>query len=145
MIGSAGTAGAVVVVNGGAVLALLPDVSARFLVLATLIGCSLVTVLMARTLGRLGGGPLGVWLGFFTAAVLTIPILRGLDMSLLPSPWGPWPRPCRRGPPTKPGTIAVSYSRNRTDFGEIIANPFEYRPRFLRIALPQRTQAAPRS
>ncbi len=34
------------------------------------------------------------------------------------------------------GTVVVSYSRNRTEFGEIISDPTRYRPRFLRIELP---------
>ncbi|WP_162891380.1 DUF4185 domain-containing protein [Aeromicrobium sp. A1-2] len=34
------------------------------------------------------------------------------------------------------GSIVVSYSQNNTDVGEINANPFLYRPRFLRIPLP---------
>ena len=36
----------------------------------------------------------------------------------------------------KEGTMVVSYSRNRTDVGEVIADPFKYRPRFLRLRLP---------
>lgn len=34
------------------------------------------------------------------------------------------------------GTMVVSYSRNRTDVGEVIEDPFTYRPRFLRLPLP---------
>lgn len=37
----------------------------------------------------------------------------------------------------RPGTMLVSYSRNRTDIDEIIDNPLLYRPRFLRVDLPQ--------
>ncbi len=36
----------------------------------------------------------------------------------------------------EPGTVIVSYSRNRTDVAEIIEDPLEYRPRFLRVRLP---------
>lgn len=36
----------------------------------------------------------------------------------------------------RPGTMVVSYSRNKTDLGEVIADPFKYRPRFLRVRLP---------
>ena len=36
----------------------------------------------------------------------------------------------------KRGTMVVSYSRNRTDVGEVLENPLEYRPRFLRVRLP---------
>jgi hypothetical protein len=35
------------------------------------------------------------------------------------------------------GTMVVSYSRNRTDVGQVILDPFEYRPRFLRVPLPR--------
>ncbi len=34
------------------------------------------------------------------------------------------------------GTIVVSYSRNNTDLGKVTADPFLYRPAFLRIDLP---------
>jgi hypothetical protein len=37
----------------------------------------------------------------------------------------------------KPGTVVVSYSRNRTDVEEVLDDPFLYRPRFLRVDLPQ--------
>lgn len=36
----------------------------------------------------------------------------------------------------EPGTMVVSYSRNRTDVDQIIKNPLAYRPRFLRVELP---------
>jgi len=36
----------------------------------------------------------------------------------------------------RPGTVVVSYSRNRTDVDQIIENPRLYRPRFLRVRLP---------
>jgi hypothetical protein len=36
----------------------------------------------------------------------------------------------------KPGSVVVSYSRNRTDVEEVLDDPFLYRPRFLRVALP---------
>ena len=36
----------------------------------------------------------------------------------------------------EPGTVVVSYSRNRTDVGEVIEDPTRYRPRFLRVDLP---------
>jgi hypothetical protein len=36
----------------------------------------------------------------------------------------------------RPGTVVVSYSQNRTDIGQIVNNPFLYRPRFLRVTLP---------
>lgn len=36
----------------------------------------------------------------------------------------------------RPGTVVVSYSQNRTDLGQIVKNPFLYRPRFLRVTLP---------
>lgn len=35
----------------------------------------------------------------------------------------------------EPGTMVVSYSRNRTNVDEIIKNPLLYRPRFLRVRL----------
>ena len=35
-----------------------------------------------------------------------------------------------------PGTVVVSYSRNRTDVSELIEDPYLYRPRFLRVTLP---------
>ncbi len=36
----------------------------------------------------------------------------------------------------EPGTVVVSYSRNREDVAEILEDPFRYRPRFLRVPLP---------
>jgi hypothetical protein len=36
----------------------------------------------------------------------------------------------------RPGTVVVSYSRNRTDVGEVLEDPLRYRPRFLRVRLP---------
>ncbi|MCW2750768.1 MAG: hypothetical protein JWR83_1878 [Aeromicrobium sp.] len=36
----------------------------------------------------------------------------------------------------KKGTVVVSYSQNNTDVGKIDADPFLYRPRFLRVKLP---------
>lgn len=36
----------------------------------------------------------------------------------------------------EPGTVVVSYSRNNTDLATVIADPFSYRPRFLRVRLP---------
>lgn len=36
----------------------------------------------------------------------------------------------------RPGTMVVSYSRNSTDFGQVLEDPLLYRPRFLRVALP---------
>lgn len=33
------------------------------------------------------------------------------------------------------GTVVISYSRNRTDVEQILANPFLYRPRFMRVPL----------
>ncbi|PUA82259.1 DUF4185 domain-containing protein [Nocardioides currus] len=36
----------------------------------------------------------------------------------------------------KPGTVVVSYSNNRTDFDEVLADPSRYRPTFLRVRLP---------
>jgi hypothetical protein len=38
----------------------------------------------------------------------------------------------------KKGTVVVSYSQNDTDAAKIDANPFLYRPRFLRVDLPPR-------
>lgn len=35
------------------------------------------------------------------------------------------------------GSVVVSYSQNNTDLGEVNDNPFLYRPRFLRVDLPQ--------
>lgn len=35
-----------------------------------------------------------------------------------------------------PGTVVVSYSRNRTDVGEVLEDPLLYRPRFIRVTLP---------
>ncbi|QMW66473.1 DUF4185 domain-containing protein [Mumia sp. ZJ1417] len=35
-----------------------------------------------------------------------------------------------------PGTVIVSYSRNNTDLGKVEANPFLYRPAFIRVRLP---------
>lgn len=37
----------------------------------------------------------------------------------------------------RPGTIVVSYSQNNTDVQSVQENPFLYRPRFLRVALPE--------
>lgn len=37
----------------------------------------------------------------------------------------------------RPGTVVVSYSRNRTDVGQVVDDPFLYRPRFLRVRLPE--------
>lgn len=34
------------------------------------------------------------------------------------------------------GTMVVSYSRNRTDPGDVVDNPFLYRPHFIRVRLP---------
>jgi hypothetical protein len=41
----------------------------------------------------------------------------------------------------RPGTVVVSYSRNRANLGEVCADPTLYRPHFLRVVLPgpQRT------
>lgn len=36
----------------------------------------------------------------------------------------------------KPGTMVVSYSRNRTDIEDVIDDPFLYRPHFLRVRMP---------
>ncbi|MDN4161230.1 DUF4185 domain-containing protein [Nocardioides abyssi] len=36
----------------------------------------------------------------------------------------------------RPGSVVVSYSRNRTDVGEVLDDPLLYRPRFLRLPLP---------
>lgn len=36
----------------------------------------------------------------------------------------------------EPGTVVVSYSRNNTDLATVLADPFSYRPRFLRVRLP---------
>jgi hypothetical protein len=36
----------------------------------------------------------------------------------------------------RPGTMVVSYSRNRTDIEDVIDNPFLYRPHFLRVRMP---------
>jgi hypothetical protein len=36
----------------------------------------------------------------------------------------------------QPGTVVVSYSRNYADIGEVCAAPKNYRPHFLRVALP---------
>ena len=36
----------------------------------------------------------------------------------------------------RPGTIVVSYSQNNTDVQDVKENPFLYRPRFLRVDLP---------
>ena len=33
-------------------------------------------------------------------------------------------------------TVVVSYSQNNSDLAQVAANPFLYRPRFLRVALP---------
>jgi hypothetical protein len=37
----------------------------------------------------------------------------------------------------RPGQVVVSYSRNRTDLGEVIDDPKLYRPHFLRVRLPR--------
>ncbi|MEH3032662.1 MAG: DUF4185 domain-containing protein [Aeromicrobium erythreum] len=37
----------------------------------------------------------------------------------------------------EPGTVVVSYSQNTTDLGRLASDPFLYRPRFLRVPLPQ--------
>lgn len=37
----------------------------------------------------------------------------------------------------KKGTVVVSYSQNNTDVAKVDDNPFLYRPRFLRVKLPQ--------
>jgi hypothetical protein len=36
----------------------------------------------------------------------------------------------------RPGTVVVSYSQNDTDFDDVLDDPTRYRPRFLRIRLP---------
>lgn len=36
----------------------------------------------------------------------------------------------------RPGTVLVSYSRNRANLGEVCGDPTLYRPHFLRVALP---------
>ncbi|MDN4172143.1 hypothetical protein QWY28_04240 [Nocardioides sp. SOB77] len=36
----------------------------------------------------------------------------------------------------RPGSVVVSYSRNRTDVGQVLDDPLLYRPRFLRVPLP---------
>ncbi|WP_041546038.1 MULTISPECIES: DUF4185 domain-containing protein [unclassified Nocardioides] len=36
----------------------------------------------------------------------------------------------------EPGTVVVSFSRNRTDVDEVVADPTRYRPGFLRVDLP---------
>ena len=36
----------------------------------------------------------------------------------------------------RPGTVVVSYSRNRTDLGSVLEDPLLYRIRFLRVELP---------
>ncbi|WP_181313078.1 DUF4185 domain-containing protein [Nocardioides campestrisoli] len=36
----------------------------------------------------------------------------------------------------EPDSVVVSYSRNRTSVGEVLADPMEYRPRFIRVPLP---------
>jgi hypothetical protein len=38
---------------------------------------------------------------------------------------------------SSPGSIIVSYSRNRTEFGAVIDDPLQYRPRFLKLPLPR--------
>jgi len=35
-----------------------------------------------------------------------------------------------------PGTVVVSYGGNRSDFGQVLADPLLYRPYFLRVRLP---------
>ena len=37
----------------------------------------------------------------------------------------------------RPGSVVVSYSRNNTDVGKVVADPTLYRPRFLRVPLPE--------
>ncbi|MDT0202852.1 DUF4185 domain-containing protein [Nocardioides sp. AE5] len=37
----------------------------------------------------------------------------------------------------EPGTMVVSYSRNRTDINEVIRDPMKYRPKFIRVELPE--------
>ena len=37
----------------------------------------------------------------------------------------------------EPGTVVISYSRNRTDLGEVLEDPLLYRPRFIRVSLPE--------
>ncbi|MFD4325697.1 hypothetical protein ACFWQC_13750 [Nocardioides sp. NPDC058538] len=36
----------------------------------------------------------------------------------------------------QPGSVIVSYSRNSTDFGAVLRNPLLYRPKFIRVDLP---------
>lgn len=36
----------------------------------------------------------------------------------------------------QPGSVIVSYSRNSTDFGSVLRNPLLYRPKFIRVDLP---------
>ncbi|MFW6773243.1 hypothetical protein ACOACO_03090 [Nocardioides sp. CPCC 205120] len=43
----------------------------------------------------------------------------------------------------QPGTVVVSYSRNSTDVGDVLADPLLYRPRFVRVALPFPALPAP--
>lgn len=38
----------------------------------------------------------------------------------------------------EPGSVIVSYSRNSTDFGAVLRNPLLYRPKFIRVDLPDR-------
>ncbi|MEP7089409.1 MAG: DUF4185 domain-containing protein [Nocardioidaceae bacterium] len=42
----------------------------------------------------------------------------------------------------RPGTMVVSYSRNDTDFGDVLDDPLRYRPRFLRVELPRDDEGA---
>ncbi|WP_427384968.1 hypothetical protein [Janibacter sp. G56] len=37
----------------------------------------------------------------------------------------------------EPGTVVVSYSRNNTDAGVVLRDPLRYRPKFIRVRLPQ--------
>ncbi|WP_148616307.1 DUF4185 domain-containing protein [Nocardioides rubriscoriae] len=39
----------------------------------------------------------------------------------------------------RPGTVVISYSQNDTDVGDVLADPRLYRPRFLRVRLPDPT------
>ena len=36
----------------------------------------------------------------------------------------------------RPGTVVMSYSRNRTNLGEVLEDPLLYRPRFIRVSVP---------
>ncbi|MEI2810871.1 MAG: hypothetical protein V9F00_11950 [Nocardioides sp.] len=37
----------------------------------------------------------------------------------------------------RPGSIVVSYSRNSSDLGAVLDDPFLYRPKFIRVPVPQ--------